>query len=53
MKTKAPFHVDLVAEARKDIKQASSRMSRGMLLGSLVIACGYVLGSWLHNEPPA
>jgi ubiquinone biosynthesis protein len=39
-------------EARKDLNQAVNRLSRGMLLGSLLIACGYVLGSWLRMERP-
>lgn len=37
-------------DARKDLNRAVGRLSRGMVLGSLLIACGYVLGSWLRVE---
>jgi hypothetical protein len=39
-------------EARQDLNRAVNRLSHGMLLGSLLIACGYVLGSWLRIERP-
>jgi ubiquinone biosynthesis protein len=39
-------------EACEEVNQAVSRLSHGMVLGSLLIACGYVLGSWLRIERP-
>jgi ubiquinone biosynthesis protein len=47
------IHMSPLEEARKDLNQAVSRLSRGMVLGSLLIACGFVLGSWLRLERPA
>jgi len=46
------IHMSPLEEARKDMNQAVGRLSRGILLGSLLIACGYVLGSWLRIERP-
>lgn len=37
-------------EARKDINKSIGRLTHGMVLGSFLIACGYVLGSWLRIE---
>lgn len=39
-------------KARKDLNHAVSQLSRGMLVGSLLIASGYVLGSWLRIKRP-
>jgi predicted unusual protein kinase regulating ubiquinone biosynthesis (AarF/ABC1/UbiB family) len=39
-------------EARQEMNGAVKRISRGILLGSLVISFGYVLGSWLRTERP-
>lgn len=39
-------------EARRDLNRAVNRLSHGMLLGSLLIACGYVLGSYLRTARP-
>ena len=44
--------VNPLEEARRDLNRAVSRLSHGMLLGSLLIACGYVLGSYLHTFRP-
>jgi ubiquinone biosynthesis protein len=46
------IHMSPLEEARKDLNQAVNRLSRGMVLGSLLIACGYVLGSWMRIERP-
>lgn len=45
-------HMSPLEEARKDLNKAVGRLSHGMVLGSLLIACGYVLGSWLRIERP-
>jgi hypothetical protein len=39
-------------EARKDMNRAVGRLSHGIVIGSLLIACGYVLGAWLRTERP-
>jgi ubiquinone biosynthesis protein len=46
------LHVSPLEEARQDLNQAVNRLSRGMLVGSVLIACGFVLGSWLRTERP-
>ena len=46
------LHISPLEEARQDLNRAVNRLSHGMLLGSLLIACGYVLGSWLRIERP-
>jgi predicted unusual protein kinase regulating ubiquinone biosynthesis (AarF/ABC1/UbiB family) len=44
------LHMSPLEEARQDLNRAVNRLSQGMLLGSLIISCGYVLGSWLRTE---
>jgi predicted unusual protein kinase regulating ubiquinone biosynthesis (AarF/ABC1/UbiB family) len=46
------LHINPLEEARQELNGAVNRLSRGMVLGSLVIACGYVLGSWLRIDWP-
>lgn len=46
------IHMSPLEEARKDLNHAVSQLSRGMLVGSLLIACGYVLSSWLRIKRP-
>lgn len=40
-------------EARKEINKSIGRLTHGMVLGSFLIACGYVIGSWLRIERPS
>ena len=35
-------------ETRRELKLAATRLSRGMLLSSIMIAGGYLLGSWMR-----
>jgi predicted unusual protein kinase regulating ubiquinone biosynthesis (AarF/ABC1/UbiB family) len=46
------FQVNMspLEEASKDLNQAVTRLSRGMIFGSLMIACGFILGSWLRTD---
>jgi hypothetical protein len=46
------LHMSHLDEARQDLNYAINRLSQRMLLGSLMIGCGYVLGSWLRTERP-
>jgi ubiquinone biosynthesis protein len=46
------MQISPVKEARLEMNAAVNRLSRGMVLGSFLIACGYVLGSWLRIERP-
>lgn len=46
------LHVSPLEEARQELNKAVNRLSQGMLLGSLVIGCGYVIGSWLRTGRP-
>lgn len=40
------LQISPVEEVRQEMNAAVNRLSRGMVLGSFLIACGYVLGSW-------
>jgi ubiquinone biosynthesis protein len=46
------IHMSPLEEARKDMNQAVNQLSRGMLVGSLLIAGGYVLSTLLRLKWP-
>lgn len=46
------IHMSPLEEARKDMNRAVNQLSRGMMFGSLLIACGYVLSTLLRLKWP-